>query len=817
MSVMLAYHGELQWAKGAFVGLSQFFTLSGFLITSILLKRSEQTGTVNLVGFWTQRYRRLMPAALFTLAGIVVFGATVADPMQVKEIPGQVTAAAAQVANWYFIYTEKSYIDLFAAPSPVQHFWSLAVEEQFYIIMPLIFLGLIKWTRSLKVIGGFFALGAAASTFWMIWLYNNGASLDRLYYGTDTRAAELLMGGLLAVVLHRYPLNLGPLGRKVMAAVGFVAFALTIWAWTNLELADGPVWRGGFTVIAVVSCALIVSLLSGGPLKTLLAWGFLPAMGRITYGLYLYHWPIFLWLTAERTGLDSWYLFFLRMAVTFAVAIASYHLMEMPIRNGSPRRLTGPIRWAVAPTVAISIVAVAFVAGNREVTAELTPVATPVSEVAPSVGGGDGVLDVLVIPGAGTAGVTRALQDRGASSDELEVTVGEPFACDGLAELAGEQTCSNWIEEWPALIEAVDPDVVLFYVSGWDVAQIEELSGLDPTADPAAAAVWVESVLEPGLELLTADDATAVWARLPQTMVEALQGINDPFTVAMTHLPKVNKQFRQILDLEFPQDMDVTSDAFVAPAVEALLRSLELYQRADTGSGPKVMIVGDSAARTVGYGLERWAADTGAAVMWTTATVGCGLADEGTVSDAFARGREVPISETCRQVRDGWKGQIEQFDPDLVIVLTTVWDLQDRRLPGWSSPKVPGDPEFDEYLLREYRQVVDELSVAGARVLWLQGPCARSVEVNGVPGASVGAYDTARVRHLNEVLLPQLVRDRPDVRLFDLFPILCPDGEFVESLGGVEEVRPDGVHFSAEGSLWLANEHGDAILRTGLP
>jgi len=813
MSVMLAYHGELEWAKGAFLGLSQFFTLSGFLITSILLKQRARTGTVQLGRFWTQRYRRLMPAALLTLAGIVVFGATVADPTQVREIPGQVAASAGQVANWYFIFTDKSYIDLFAAPSPVQHFWSLAVEEQFYIIMPLVFLALIRLTKSLKVLAIFFAAGALASTAWMIWLYNHGASLDRLYYGTDTRAAELLTGGLLAVVLHRFPLNLSVVGHKVVVVLGLVAFGLTIWGWTHLELADGPVWRGGFLVISVVSCALIVSILAGGPLTVLLAWGFLPAMGRITYGLYLFHWPIFLWLTEEQTGLDSWYLFSLRMAVTFAVAIASYNLMEMPIRNGFPVRLKGSLRYAVAPVVAISIVAVAFVAGNREVRQELSPLATPITESAPTAAG-DGVMDVLVIPDASTQPIVDRLVAQADGATDLDVVVASPFSCSGVTEHEGSPICGNWLDEWPALIEANDPDVVLVYVSSWDAADIERVSGISST-DPEAITAWTEAVLGNGFGLLNAKGAPVAMARLPLTIAQSIQMAKDPFLVASQHLPKVDVAVRQVIDVEVPPDGDFSTDAFASVAIEAILRSLQLYQRAPIEL-PRVMVVGDSAARTFGYGLERMAADTGTAVVWTTATIGCGVADEGVVVDLFAPGGEAPVPPPCLAVRDGWREQIEQFDPDLVVVLSTVWDVQERKLPGWGEMRTVGDPAFDEYLLSEYEAAVDELTAGGASIVWIQGPCARSVQANGQPGSSTGSFDTARMRYLNDVILDRLVDARPEVQRFDLFPVLCPDGEFVESLGGVAKVRPDGVHFSTEGSLWVANEVGPEIFALGL-
>ncbi|MBK6510337.1 MAG: acyltransferase [Haliea sp.] len=817
MSVVLAYHGELPWSTGAFLSLSQFFTLSGFLITSILLRRWAQTGTVDLVSFWSQRYRRLMPAALLTLVGVILYGATAASPYQVREIPGQVTAAAFQVVNWYFILTEKSYIDLFAAPSPVQHFWSLAIEEQFYVLMPLAFVALIKWRNSSLSIGAFFLFGTLASTAWMIWLYHQGASLDRLYYGTDTRAAELLVGGLLAVVLARYPLNPGERGRQFLALAGSIAFAITVWAWTHIELTDGPIWQGGYTLFSLVTCVLIVSILSGGPVKAILAWGFLPAMGRITYGLYLFHWPLFLWLDEEYTGLDGWALFTLRMALTFALAIASYNLLEMPIRNGFPSRLKKSVRWTIAPACTVLIVVAAYAAGNREINEELSPLATPISEEAPTLVE-DKILNVLVVADASSAKVIAALEARAADAENLAVTVAEPFRCDGIATMDdGTRTCAEWLKEWPSLVATVNPDVVLFFVNRWDPAEIAKFSGIDPASDHIAATAWTESTLRGGLGLLFAQGAPVVWARIPSSGEEELLLMTDPFINAMNLLLKEDMRIRHILLDELRAEIDPASDSFAPAALAVVLDSLELYRRPDPGSLPRVMVVGDSVARTFGYGLERWAADTGAAQVWTTATGGCGLADEGLVESWWFKDREEPLPERCLRVHSRWKAQIEQFKPDLVIVMTSIFDTQERRLPEWPQMKLPGDPAFDDYLLREYRESVDVLAAGGAAILWIQPPCTRSMQMQAnAQGTSTGLYDTARVRHLNYSLIPRLVEDRPEVRTYDLFPKLCPEGVFVESMDGIDNVRPDGVHFSTEGSLWLAYTFGGEMLEAGL-
>ena len=156
-----------------------------------------------------------MPAAFIALAGVAVFGATVATKQQAQALPGQVAAAATWTANWQFVLTHQSYIDLFAAPSPVQHFWSLAIEEQFYLLLPIGLFFLVRRTRSPLVIGGMLGGLAVLSTAWMAFLYGHGASLDRIYYGTE-RHRELLVGATLGVVVWHKGLDFSERLRQVL-------------------------------------------------------------------------------------------------------------------------------------------------------------------------------------------------------------------------------------------------------------------------------------------------------------------------------------------------------------------------------------------------------------------------------------------------------------------------------------------------------------------------------------------------------------------------------------------------------------------------
>ena len=198
---VLCFHAGFGWARGGYLGVSAFFTLSGFLIATLLLREREVTGTVRLRAFWARRARRLLPAGLLGLVLAVAYAWVFVDPSQLASVRADVIACIGYVANWRFVFAGRSYAELFTAPSPVQHYWSLAVEEQFYLVFPLIVAacGLTR-ARSCAVLATVLVVVGSASVLASFALRGPGGG-DRVYYGTDTRAVELLAGALLAVVL----------------------------------------------------------------------------------------------------------------------------------------------------------------------------------------------------------------------------------------------------------------------------------------------------------------------------------------------------------------------------------------------------------------------------------------------------------------------------------------------------------------------------------------------------------------------------------------------------------------------------------------
>ena len=357
---VLLFHGGFASARGGYLGVSTFFTLSGFLIASLLLDEHRREGRIDLTAFWGRRMRRLLPAATVTLGALVASIPLTTEPWE-RNLPGDITASALQVANWRFLFDDRDYGQMFAAPSPAVHFWSLAIEEQFYWVFPLVVVGVLALFRgSTRALVGALAglLGVSAA---LTWAHRDETSV--VYYSTPIRMGEILVGALLAVALVA-PLR-GWVARAV-AVAGVAALAYTAWAWWNIEQDSSFVGRGGLLLYAVASGAVVAAACVPGPVRRLLALEPLRRLGLISYGVYLYHWPLFLLIDPRRSDralarlgadgvhLRSSSLFAVRMVVVLAVAVASYRWLEMPIRRGwRPRVPRIPVPALAAGGVAM--------------------------------------------------------------------------------------------------------------------------------------------------------------------------------------------------------------------------------------------------------------------------------------------------------------------------------------------------------------------------------------------------------------------------------------------------------------------------------
>ena len=342
---VMAYHNGFTWIPGGYYGVDAFFVLSGFLITSLLLAEVDATGTLKLLRFWGRRARRLLPA-LFVLVGALGVVHLLSPSLLPWADPVPDAAATiGYVANWHFVAGNAGYFAASGPPSPLLHTWSLAIEEQFYLVWPLVVLAVMgrrgrhagaDRRRRLYTLGAICVVGAAASVAWMWHLTPAGASPNRAYYGTDARAQAVLLGGSLAVALALFA-GRSARTRRLGALVGAVGLVGSAAVWHLVTEGSTLAFHGGFLLASASAAAVVagVVLSPAAPTSRFLALRPLRYVGTVSYGAYLWYWPVLLVLTGSRLHLGQWPLFAVRTAVTVGLAALSYHLVEAPIRRGA--------------------------------------------------------------------------------------------------------------------------------------------------------------------------------------------------------------------------------------------------------------------------------------------------------------------------------------------------------------------------------------------------------------------------------------------------------------------------------------------------
>ena len=561
MAAVVFFHAELTWASGGFLGVSTFFTLSGFLITSLLLAERSATDGIDLRAFWVRRARRLLPASLAGIALALAYGLLVADAAVREELAGDVIACLAYVANWWFLASGQSYAELFSAPSPLLHYWSLAIEEQFYLVFPLLVWALVARRatsrRGLALVLGVLAAGSVALSL------SGLLSDDQIYYGTLTRAAELLLGALLAVALtsRRRTARLAD-DLKLQTLVGVLgvgALAGMTLLWATASEGDAWLYRGGFAVYAIGSCAVILAaLVPGGPIEALLGVRPLRYLGSRSYGIYVYHWPLFLWLDERRTGLDGPGLLAIRLAVTLAVAEASYRLLEQPIRQGRsllPARAgwTDQVRGARLALPAMVVLAVAGVlisstapppvvdfASAEERAAVLDGATLPDAD--PAAAPSNGIvpapdLDVVAVdpprPRLAMFGDSTALLTSGGlgtwakETGALDVVPGiSRLGCgigrggyrwrdDGTVEPVPPH-CDDWANTWGEKVKVFSPNLVVVQVGPWETMdrRFTDDDRWHRLGEPAFDE-WMLTELTEAVDTLSKEGAVVLWLTSP--------------------------------------------------------------------------------------------------------------------------------------------------------------------------------------------------------------------------------------------------------------------------------------------------------------
>jgi peptidoglycan/LPS O-acetylase OafA/YrhL len=626
VAAVLFYHAGESWAVGGFLGVDTFFVLSGFLITTLLVTEWANRGTVDLLNFWIRRARRLLPALFLVMVGIIVYAGVFAGNSELDRIRGDAIASIGYVANWRFIFSGQSYFDQFTQPSPLRHMWSLAIEEQFYLVWPLIVTGILWWRRSLRVLIGACVVLIAGSATLMALLYQSGQDPSRVYYGTDTRMQSLLFGAVVGIVLFMH----GPLrsraARVAIRVAAVIGAGYTLWLFWRMSERTDALYRGGFLIAALAVSAVIVSVVQPdrGGLGWFLSLAPLRWIGRISYGLYLWHWPVYLTLTHARTGLDGTALLAVRIAVSLALATLSFYAVERPIRAGI-FRLPKPQFVAIAAAAALVVGVFATTAG-----------------------------------------------------------------------------------------------------------------GSDSVASRTEAALRQKAPV--------------------------------------------------------PQSVPPTSSATGGGATPAAVP-------------PKVMIVGDSVAASLGLGFEDLGASTGF-TAWNRGELGCGLFYDGSIIEG---GELTPVSSSCNW-RQTWPSALQQFKPDVVVMLVGAWDILDREVDGHLVKF--GSVEYDTSFLHQLDDATNLLGSTGAKVVVLTTPFFSRPDLAVQTGRQWPEYEPWRVDRINALYRDFLANHPGRYDMIDLNKFVSPQGKYTATMNG-EVIRDDGVHFSEAGAVtvtkWLVPQLDDIV------
>jgi len=552
VTAVVVYHLDDRLLPGGFLGVDVFFVLSGYLVTSLLLAERERSGAIALRDFWKRRARRLWAAAWVVLALVSLAGLwNVWGADRQSTLPGEVLAAIAHIEN-YWMLGHGGYLQQFAAPSPVRHFWSLAVEEQFYFLWPMIMVGAtaLMVRRGRKAMWAVLLLLAAAS---MV----NGLLVtpEQAYLGLGTRAIALIVGALLAWWWSSTPLAAPerPGLRRVLevwAALGAVVLIVGLF---TLHPYDEVMARGGFLTIAVAAVGIVGLAIVPGRTAGALAWAPLVWIGRRSYGIYLIHWPL---IVAMGPGRPVWVVAAMVVPATLLGAAALHRLVETPLilrrwkpvylaqatvvlaiviagslivarpsstptgdvakglqklsdPAGAPAaisstRTAGPTSSTTTTTICIPAAAAATTLGSAPPTSGPFDPNTVTNLADPSASACDSQIDVLVVgdsTGRGFSNGLASLQDPG-----LRIWDRTVLGCS-----LGNEACPDWRTDWKTAVEQIRPDVVVMYFN-----PVSDLKGIDDAGfmTPEGKAQR-EQVLKEAADLLSSTGAAVVMVAPP--------------------------------------------------------------------------------------------------------------------------------------------------------------------------------------------------------------------------------------------------------------------------------------------------------------
>ena len=752
MTVM-AFHLGWSFVPGGAFGVSLFFTLSGYLITQVMLADHDRAGKVDLKRFWTRRLRRLVPGSIVCLIAVTVVA--LVGLLEGDRLRGDLFAALGYSANWRFATAGTTYAQLFeSTPSPVLHFWSLAIEEQFYVIFPLLMVVLLRWR---KLLVPTLALLTGASVAAMLLT----SSRNLAYYGTHTRAAELLIGALLALVIP-VSKQLSAKVQKIVAMFGVVALFAFLYIATNAHTSDAWLYQGGLSAFSLISSVLIIAVLVPGPLRLLMSSRPMVAIGRITYSLYLFHWPVFVVLNEGRMGFDGVALSLTRIAVTVLLACLSAWLIENPVRF---RKVLRKPAWAgigmvaamVGTLVVMSAVSTTPPTALAGVNApdEMVQFVAP-SSVAPSVPTRD-PLKVLVL------GSEPIVADdvKNAIGDSIPFVVVNGIQPGCAIRLSAEKIegCESFSSVARRLILQLKPDVAVLSVG---TAERQLLAELEESVRASTGTSTEQDVaLQFRLSAEIVNDILQPLVTIPVIVVD--YGEKD---VLSGNLADADLRLKNAVMLR-------------RPSTEELMHQLALIDEKLLGVDnlSRVMVIGDSTSFGISAAINEVASDR-YSVLWAGGR-NCPLVEAEQVR--WWEGTEFDMTN-CPTMRPEWNEALESFDPSILVMVYSVPEQAEQKYVGDENWYTVVDPEFiarHDAAMQELMTACDE---RGIKVLMLNSPEINGGSLGGAPFAQI-----ERVVAWNELMQTWLVK-WPQITAVDWASIVTA----AESEAG--PLRGDGVH-----------------------
>ncbi|MCF6194575.1 MAG: acyltransferase, partial [Kangiellaceae bacterium] len=469
---VLAFHMGI--LEGGFLGVDLFFVLSGYLITSLLIHEKKSHGQNFLPAFWLRRARRLLPALMLFLVvtgGIIQWNNDSANFMRVRN---DILATLFYVANWRSIFAETDYWSLFSSPSPLSHTWSLAIEEQFYLLWPFV----VAWSFSFSkapfiLLRNIAIIGVVLSVSWFSYLYSqNNENLSRVYFGTDTRIFSILGGSALSVhqaYSKRFTTKIGIVSNGITWMI-WISVSYLFMAWLFLSGTNPLLYQGGLFLSSLAVIIILVSITQNKSplLSNILLFSPLRMIGQISYGLYLWHYPLFIFVEQNYSTLTPSLSNALKLAITFSIAIVSYLFLEAPIRKQKSSRRTNQLLLIFATTC---IVGEIYFLSSRAIN---LPLQADFASVKVTQEESNKVVRTLVVGDSIAVNMALGLSDSSAVK-ENSLRFSGTVACGILGNIEVKRhdgnsvlisTCSQVNANWKNSIIWFNPDIVILMYGG---------------------------------------------------------------------------------------------------------------------------------------------------------------------------------------------------------------------------------------------------------------------------------------------------------------------------------------------------------------